>query len=352
MTQEDTCCIMVEVMCGVVAQLGARYHGTVEVVGSNPIDSTIIGGSRLKFLLPLFLVVFFLRIYGIEIFFDEEILPITLNLINSARESVKLVSFGVTHPDVVEALKSLEANGVKVTVVTDSESYCPLTHIVDTLPGLVHEKFLIIDSKTVLAGTMNFTVSGLKSDQNVAVLIEKSEAPEIFEAFLREFSNFQNGFFQNSKIPVKAESERVKLVFAPRYDPFQWISRILANARKEVLVAAYAFTDPQLTTVLKYLNSEGIDVKVLLDKRWNTENSYSEHVFLEGGIEVSLFPSPSHMHAKLILVDERWLLMGSANFTASARKKNDEFLMIIDSPELVMKARKWFFDLWKDAGSL
>mgnify|MGYP000448044360 CR=1 FL=1 len=335
-------------MSGVVAQLGARYHGTVEVVGSNPIDSTICKRSRALVLLPLFLLLSSILI-GLEIFFDRDIMPVALDLINSAERSVELVSFGVTHPDVVDALKRAQLRGVDVTIVTDSESSCPLPHVVDTSSALMHEKFLIVDAKTVLAGTMNFTISGMESDQNIALLIEKSEFPEVVVGFLEEFSNLQNGRFQQLKSPVKANSGRLKLVFSPQFDYLRWVVPILADARREVVVAAYAFTDPQLTAILKYLDSDNVDVKVLLDEKWNQNSSSSELRYLPGGVELRLYPAKSHMHAKIMIVDRKWLLLGSANFTLSARFKNDEFVLVVDSPEIVEKAREWFFYLWEMA---
>jgi len=262
---------------------------------------------------------------------------------------VELVSFGVTHPDVVNALRRAQLRGVDVTIVTDNESSCPLPHVVDTSPALVHEKFLIVDAEVVLAGTMNFTVSGMESDQNIALLIEKSESPKVVEGFLEEFSNLQSGQFQQLKSPVRVDSGRFKLIFSPQLDYLRWVAPILADAEKEVIVAAYAFTDPQLTAILKYLDSDGVEVRVLLDKKWNQNNSSSELRYLPGGVELRLYPAKSHMHAKIVIVDGRWLVLGSANFTMSARFKNDEFVLVVDSPGLAEKAREWFFHLWKMA---
>jgi phosphatidylserine/phosphatidylglycerophosphate/cardiolipin synthase-like enzyme len=40
------------------------------------------------------------------------------------------------------------------------------------------------------------------------------------------------------------------------------------------------------------------------------------------------------MHAKCIVVDERWSLVGSANFTRRTQDRNYEFGLLVEDPHL------------------
>ncbi len=40
------------------------------------------------------------------------------------------------------------------------------------------------------------------------------------------------------------------------------------------------------------------------------------------------------MHNKLIIVDDRYVITGSLNFSTSAEESNDENVVILDNPEI------------------
>jgi phosphatidylserine/phosphatidylglycerophosphate/cardiolipin synthase-like enzyme len=58
------------------------------------------------------------------------------------------------------------------------------------------------------------------------------------------------------------------------------------------------------------------------------------------------------MHNKFAIIDNRLLLTGSYNWTASANNRNDENLMVIDDPEVIARYQNQFEKLWFEKYSL
>jgi phosphatidylserine/phosphatidylglycerophosphate/cardiolipin synthase-like enzyme len=40
------------------------------------------------------------------------------------------------------------------------------------------------------------------------------------------------------------------------------------------------------------------------------------------------------MHHKVLVIDHRWVVLGSYNFSASAEQNNDENVLILENPEI------------------
>jgi phosphatidylserine/phosphatidylglycerophosphate/cardiolipin synthase-like enzyme len=84
----------------------------------------------------------------------------------------------------------------------------------------------------------------------------------------------------------------------------------------------------------------GVAVTVLLERdsgtkdRLSEENRQTGDYLSRGGVMVS-FDSPTVVtHAKVVVVDGRYVYLGSHNLTQSALRHNNELSVRIDSPEL------------------
>jgi phosphatidylserine/phosphatidylglycerophosphate/cardiolipin synthase-like enzyme len=52
------------------------------------------------------------------------------------------------------------------------------------------------------------------------------------------------------------------------------------------------------------------------------------------------------MHNKVVIVDERYVVTGSLNFSTNAETSNDENVLIIDNPEIAKLYMKEFERIW------
>jgi len=125
---------------------------------------------------------------------------------------------------------------------------------------------------------------------------------------------------------------------------FAAVHQELAQAEKSVTVAMYListnlFTPDSLQNIL--LNDliaakqRGLSVKVYLDKSAQPpeKNNFAYDLLLQAGIDVCFVSPGLCLHDKLIIIDGKVVISGSANWTYSALKNNSENSDIIRSAQ-------------------
>lgn len=125
---------------------------------------------------------------------------------------------------------------------------------------------------------------------------------------------------------------------------FEAAHQELARAEKSVTVAMYListnlFTPDSLQNILLSdliaAKQRGLTVKVYLDKSAQPpgKNDFAYDLLSQAGIDVR-FASPGLcLHDKLIIIDDKTVISGSANWTYSALKINSENCDLIRSAE-------------------
>jgi cardiolipin synthase len=110
-----------------------------------------------------------------------------------------------------------------------------------------------------------------------------------------------------------------------------WLSFV--NARRRLWIAnSYFIPDLQLRKAVQARARAGVDVRILVpgghtDARpvqYAGRGFYQE--LLEAGVRVFEY-APSMMHAKAVLVDDAWVLVGSANMDERSMEINEENLL-------------------------
>ncbi|ADH86106.1 phospholipase D-like domain-containing protein [Desulfurivibrio alkaliphilus] len=94
----------------------------------------------------------------------------------------------------------------------------------------------------------------------------------------------------------------------------------------------------------------GVEVKVILEHSAYDEELTQEHRRLarnlrQGGVEVRFGPRDTTTHNKIILIDERFTLLGSHNLTHAALSRNHECSLLIDSRELAARLSAYLSQL-------
>jgi phosphatidylserine/phosphatidylglycerophosphate/cardiolipin synthase-like enzyme len=122
----------------------------------------------------------------------------------------------------------------------------------------------------------------------------------------------------------------------------------IADATEQIVVGMFLFktTDRFSNRAAMILDSlvtaskRGVDVRVLLEKTdrhhdsLNRYNMATSKELRQHGVDV-LFDSPeTTTHTKVIVIDKRFVFIGSHNFTHSALFYNHELSVMIDDPEL------------------
>lgn len=117
---------------------------------------------------------------------DQEALQRLISLLHTAKKSLKVAMFTFTHPELIQAVINAHKRGLDVQVVLDhdssrktsSKAYARFRRegvptYVSQRTGLLHEKIAIIDDKTLVCGSANWTKAAFTAnDENLCILTD------------------------------------------------------------------------------------------------------------------------------------------------------------------------------------
>lgn len=164
--------------------------------------------------------------------------------------------------------------------------------------------------------------------------------------------------FTLSLFPSLALAEMVvQACFSPQGKCSAYILREIDQAKKELLVAVYAFTNDELANALVQAKKRGVAVQVVIDRDFDIRTDNSKGKFFEsnkiplrrvaGTKAKSLERDAGLMHQKFAIIDRKILFTGSYNWTHSAENSNDENLLLFrDAAPLAEEYRQAFLRLW------
>lgn len=111
---------------------------------------------------------------------------------------------------------------------------------------------------------------------------------------------------------------------------------VLNKAEKTIRVAIYGLTHSGLVNALVAAKQRGVDVAVKADKVQSAGKSQKAAIakLEQAGIPVEVSTESRLLHHKFAVVDGRWVITGSFNWTISAENRNRENLVILDCPDL------------------
>jgi phosphatidylserine/phosphatidylglycerophosphate/cardiolipin synthase-like enzyme len=289
-----------------------------------------------------------------------------IDKINAAQTSIDIASFEFDLDPVAEALIAAEQRGVQVRWVTDDEhgleadeepghgQFARLEEAGveikdDARSALMHNKFWIFDREWVWTGSTNITKNGIYKQDNNVVAIRSTRLAEIYG---REFEEMWNGQFgPRSPSTVDQQSvtvngTNISVLFASEDGVLERIIPYVENAQSNVRFLAFSFTDYPLAKAMIDRSAAGVDVAGVFEKV-GSETEFAELRTLHcGGVPVRQDGNPSFLHHKLVIVDERYVITGSLNFSTNAETSNDENVIIIDNPDIASLFMQEFDRVW------
>lgn len=295
----------------------------------------------------------------IEVFFndpynapkDRTIQNMILDDIRGAKKTIDLATYNYTDTKTAKALIDAVHRGVKVRLVIDEDNARKdvisdlrdggVSVITAESNGLMHAKYIIIDNAVVISGSANMTLSSFSSDNNFMVRMESPEAAKVFTA---EFEEMYLDCIFGEESPRSKGASAIKLEdgttvyirFSPDDGIDDMIEKLIAAANESVYMLAYSFASRDIAERLQDADKNGLDVIVVCeDSKAYTDGGGQCGPLSEAGLQVYVDGYPDTlMHEKVIILDDKVVIAGSYNFTRSADKRNDEQVLVIQSPEI------------------
>lgn len=143
------------------------------------------------------------------------------------------------------------------------------------------------------------------------------------------------------------EQVETRAYFSPGPGCLNAVREHLMRARQSVDVCVFTVSDDRITAEILAAHRRGVSVRLVTDNDKAFDAGSDVDLLRESGIAVTVDATSAHMHHKFALVDGKWLLNGSFNWTRSASENNEENLVVSNDPELVRQFRNRFEALWK-----
>jgi len=288
--------------------------------------------------------------------------------IGNVENTLDAAMFELNNQLIVDALRKAHERGVEIRIVADDdhgindEGHPELRELRDLgIPvvdddrsGLMHNKFMIMDSEIVWTGSWNYTENGTYNNNNNALVLRSTDAVTAYQAEFdemfsgREFGTTSPG--TNSANFVQ-DGTPIEIYFASEDDVVTQIIEEVNNAESAVRFMSFSFTLDDLGAAVLQRAEDGITVQGLFENTGARNRGGNMVEMFCAGVDVRVDGNPRFLHHKVFIIDEDTVVTGSFNFSASAVRRNDENVVIIKDPDLAALYLQEFRKLW-DLGSV
>jgi phosphatidylserine/phosphatidylglycerophosphate/cardiolipin synthase-like enzyme len=279
-----------------------------------------------------------------------------ISMIRDCHKSFHGAFYDISSMKIADELIAAHNRGIDVRLVTEKDTFSgdAITKILesgipvvtDSGPGLMHNKFAIADGSSVFTGSYNTTDNCTLKNNNNAIIVHSQELAEIYTS---EFSEmFDHRIFANrrehgafaelqKKYYVKLDGININVYFAPEDNVEKIIHDRIKKARESIRFMYFSFTSDNIGELMIEKFKAGIKVQGVFEKK-GSGSEHSEYIKMKiEGLPVRLDKNRHVMHHKIIIIDDVRVITGSYNLSNNANKRNDENIIIIDSPEIAGK---------------
>lgn len=261
--------------------------------------------------------------------------------------------------------------------------------------GLMHHKFVVVDGKTVIVTSANFTTSDVHGDfqdlesRGNANNLLKIENSKLARLFLEEFNIMWGdgvGQKKDSLFGVKKAfrgSQRllidqtpVTVQFSPTSQKQPWenssnglINQTLTQATQSVNLALFVFSEQKIVDSLETVQQRGGAIQALIDPGF-AYRFYSEGLDMMGvslvdkckyeagnkpwkqplsTVGIPNLHSSDRLHHKFGIIDDKIIITGSHNWSEAANTGNDEAVLILNNSTVAAHFKREFDRLYQNS---
>jgi len=270
-----------------------------------------------------------------------------LEEIKKSEDYVYCAFFDLDLKDIIKELKNKDVDVKLVVDKTNADEVKSLNPIKnDDTYQLMHNKFCVIDGKIVITGSLNPTERGNFYNNNNMLIFSSKYLAKNYESEFEELWNEEFSFGEDVEYPIiYLNNKRIENYFCPEDFCSEHVIDVLNQAENSIYFMTFTFTSDEIGDIILEKNNEGLDIKGIFEK--TRLSKYSEYEkFEENGIEVRMDKNKYVMHHKVFIIDEKIVITGSFNPTASANEKNDENILILYDEKIAKKYLDEFDCIW------
>jgi phosphatidylserine/phosphatidylglycerophosphate/cardiolipin synthase-like enzyme len=216
--------------------------------------------------------------------------------------------------------------------------------------GIMHDKFVVVNGKTVWTGSWNMSVADLSFWNNAFLATSTplatrytAEFEHLFKAYdealtpLPHLNKVDVTFDDDHTVPFGSKALEVYFPHADKAT--DRVAEVVSGAKESIHFLAFQFTPGPIADAVVERAKHSIEVRGVFENNGACAGAYPELAAIDG-VNVSRWSFGriqglrNFLHHKVFIVDQKTVVFGSFNFSASADGSNDENLLILTDPEL------------------
>ena len=287
--------------------------------------------------------------------------------IADARDTLDIAAFEMDSETIYEAILAAHQRGVRVRIVTDDErglgdendaalrdlQAAGVAVVDDGRSALMHNKFMIMDGKTVWTGSWNYTVNGTYRNNNNVLAMENATAAAAYQAEFDEMfirGEFGTRSTDDGIATFRENGAEVSIIFAAEADEIPILTAEIQKAEHSIRFMVFVFSlDELAVAILEMMANPDIRVQGIFEKR-NSTARWSQLPPLHcAGADIRQDGNRYTLHHKVFIIDDDTVITGSFNFSNSAANSNDENIVIIRDPTIAGLYLEEWENLWDSA---
>ena len=341
-----------------------------------------------------------------------------VEMISNAKKTIDIGSLffdnkkGEAMEPVVNTLKEAASRGIKIRIILDAmfhklypnETACingvnnieiRFMPINECLGGVMHAKYMIVDSENTYVGSENFAWTELSQVHNIGIRIQNKElASTILRIFNLDWEFCKTGnILCNSKIiyeksktksvteqrPLIIKSDNELSIVHPAFSPSsitppelnleqEQFVKLFNNAQEEIVMQVMTYTPakgygmvgywPALDNAIRSAATRGVKVKFIISN-WNNKEpniSYMKSLALIPNIEIKISTIPKYKdqfipytrveHCKYFVVDNNLAWVGTGNWEWSYFHNTRDITIIVKGKLIAGQLRDIFYKDW------
>ncbi len=244
-----------------------------------------------------------------------------------------------------------------------------LARLVSTFDFLFryHQKVVIIDGQVMAIGGMNFNYISVGAPQGKDLqrdTMYEFSSPEAITLFLDWFVPWWN---DQSWDRIKREDLPVDYTYMQEEKHYDaWLvnevpgshtlgaayGALLSSAKESVEILPFLpALDKHMMEAIRAAVNRGVKVSMVISYDKRTSDRYMYLPLLEAGVDMRIEPASEKglLHEKLMVVDDRYVMLGSSNFNVRSMALSYEICMIVDDPELAKASHEHYNELYDQA---
>lgn len=279
-------------------------------------------------------------------------------LLSQAKHSILIMNYAYDNPEILKILNRKAEEGVAVTVVfdrgTSSNWILRLNPAIRKVTrwggeGYVHHKIIVVDGQDIWFSSANFNAFKAK---NITIAFQSQEMANIIT---REMEAIAGKKIRFNPRPFKSviDGQEMELFILPHHDPKEFhpveaamneigrkkLLNLIKQSKTSIRASVVVFTYKDVARALVSAAKRGVKVELMganLDRD-------VQRILEEGNVSFRRVRGP--YHHKWMLIDDKILWNGSANWSMSAFSRTDDSVIVLH--DLTSAQRAFLEETWQ-----